>query len=113
MQEHPPGMRIMYVQKEGHTAVWGGCGRRLVGERFERCTLRDELLVSELEAPLLLDDPRDLIADNLRQLVPVRHHIWRDAGEEGELLERLLDDAADSRALDDGQGGAGARHMYL
>ena len=50
----------------------------LVGEGLEGGALRDEHLVPRLEAALLLDDPRDPIADNLRELVAVRHHIGRD-----------------------------------
>jgi hypothetical protein len=75
----------------------------LVGESFERCSLRDEVLVAGLQPALLLDDSRDLIADDLRELVAVRHHIRRDRREEGELFQRLLHHRRDARRLDDRQ----------
>ena len=73
----------------------------LVREGLERCALRYQHLVSRLQPALLLDDPCDLIAHDLRKLVAVRHHIRRDGGEEGELFERLLHHRRDARRLDD------------
>ena len=85
----------------------------LVGESLEGRPLRDEMLVPSLKPALLLDNPRDLVAHNLRQLVAVGHDIRRDRCEEGELLQSFLDDGADASALNYAEHGRSRRPAPL
>ena len=63
---------------------------RLVAKAFQLPAGGYEFLIFPLQVPLLLDDARDLIAHELRELIAVYGGAGRDGSQEAQLSERFF-----------------------
>ena len=79
---------------------WFSLYLALIGEALECASLGNKLLVARLQLALLLDDPGDLVANELRELVAVLQYVGRDAPKKGQLLECLIHNRNNALCLD-------------